>query len=184
MRFHVALDSLEKENQVLRFSVIGLLLLAVILCSGILYVSMKDPLIIERACFSKSLTLANAVPTKEETAIFLEIALRARFDSDAQDPRFLTADQLMARVHEQSELSKQKLTQKILLNKVDAAEDGTLSVDADRFIATGEVRTVLRFPLKVEIAKIARSDGNPYGLLITNVQPAQINDSAKSKGDK
>ncbi len=184
MRFHVALDSLEKENQVLRFSVIGLLVLAVVLCSGILYVSMKDPLLIERSCFSKSLTLANAATTKEETASFLEIALGSRFDSDAQSGQFLTQDQLIARAREQSELSKQKLTQKIMVNKVDMAEDGTLVVNADRFIASGDVRTVLRFPLKVEIAKISRSIGNPYGLLITNVQPAQSSESSKTKGEK
>ncbi len=184
MRFHVALDSLEKENQILRFSVIGLLVLSVVLCSGILYASMKDPLIIERACFSKSLSLANANPTKEETASFLEIALRERFDSENQDSRYLTADQLTARVREQAELSKQKLTQKVIVNKVEVTEDGTISIDADRFISTGDVRTVLRFPLKVEIAKVTRSDANPYGLLLTNVQPDTNNEKTKNKEDK
>jgi len=184
VRFHVALDSLEKENQVLRFSVIGLLVLAVVLCSGVLYASLRDPLIIERACYSRSLSLANASPSKEETASFLETALRGRFDSDAQDTRFLTSDQLTARAREQAELSRQKLTQKVLVNKVEIAEDGTLNVDADRFIATGDVRTVLRFPLKVEIAKVTRSDGNPYGLLLVNVQPANDNRDLKNKENK
>lgn len=184
MRFHVALDSLEKENQILRFSVIGLLLLAIVLCSGILYVSLKDPLLIERACYSKSLTLVNASPTNEEIASFLEAALKARFDSEIQDSRFLLADQIAAKTREQTELARQKLTQKILVNKVDAALDGTLNVDADRFIATGEVRTVLRFPLKVEIAKVNRSDANPYGLLLVDVQPANTGSSGKNKGDK
>jgi hypothetical protein len=181
MRFHVALDSLEKENQVLRYSVIGLLFLAVVLCSGILYVSLKDPLIIERACYSKSVSLAKTTPTKEETASFLEIALRQRFDSEASDSNFLTAEQLTARGREQAELSRQKLTQKVLINKIDVTTDGTLSVDADRFIAVGEVRTVLRFPLKVEIARLDRSQVNPYGLLLINVQPANNKDDTKTK---
>lgn len=181
MRFHVALDSLEKENQVLRFSVIGLLVLSVVLCSGILYASMKDPLVIERACYSRSLTLANATPTKEEMAGFLEIALRERFNSDTEEFRLLTSDQLTARNREQTELAKQKLVQKVLVNKIDIEEDGFLNIDADRFISTGDVRTVLRFPLKVEIAKIARTDSNPYGLLLTDVQPLVSNEKTKDK---
>ena len=184
MRFHVALDSLEKENQVLRFSVIGLLVLSVVLCSGILYASMKDPLIIERACFSRSLTLANAAPTKEEMAGFLEMALRERFNSDSEESRLLTSDQLTARTREQTELSKQKLVQKVFLNQVDITEEGFLNVDADRFISTGDVRTVLRFPLKVEIAKITRTDSNPYGLLLTDVQPLVSNEKTKDKENK
>lgn len=181
MRFHVALDSLEKENLILRYSVIGLLFLAVVLCSGILYVSLKEPLIIERACYSKSMSLAKAAPTKEETASFLEIALRQRFDSDTLEANFLTAEQLATRVREQAELSRQKLTQKVFINKINSADDGTIAVDADRLMAIGEVRTVLRFPLKLEIARVTRSEANPYGLVLVNVQPANISGDAKNK---
>lgn len=184
MRFHVALDSLEKENQVLRYSVLGLLLLSVVLCSGILYASLKDPLVIERACYSKSVQLAGASATKEEVAGFLDLALKARFDSEVQDSRYLTAEQLTTRAREQSELAKQKLTQKVFVNGVTTAADGSLLIDADRFIATGDVRTVLRFPLKVEIARINRSEANPYGLLLIDVQPATAKEEGQTKERK
>ena len=48
-------------------------------------------------------------------------------------------------------------------------KDG-LTVDADRLISVGEIRSTLKFPLKVQLARVARSEGNPYGLQLSAVE--------------
>lgn len=170
MRFHVAMDSLEKENKILRISVIGLLILAIVLCLGILKTSQKNPLLVERGCQTSVLVPTNSEVTESEMLAFLTSALSERFNAKTQTSLFLSFEQMTARNKEQFELSRQNLKQTVFINEV-RAEGKEIIVDADRLISVGDIRSAFKFPIKVKIETIARSAENPYGLVLVGVFP-------------
>ena len=170
MRFHVAMDSIENENRVLKIFVVGLLLTVVGLSVGIVRTAQKEPLIIDRGCLSTSAHIVSAEVTKEEVFAFIELGLKARFDSGNTDDVYLSPEQVLAKAKEQSDLSRQHFRQVIMVNSTEFKDAESLVVDTDRLIATGEIRSAFRFPLLVQIAKVPRSESNPYGLIITDVR--------------
>lgn len=147
MRFHVAMDALEKENWILRLFVVGLLLLTIGLCISVVRVAQKAPLLIERGCVSKSVTGMSGEVSKDEVRRFVEEALKARFNTDGVEDHLLSPEQQVARSKEQSELSRQHFRQIVLFSSADFKDDSTLIVDADRLISTGNIRSAFRFPL-------------------------------------
>jgi hypothetical protein len=57
----------------------------------------------------------------------------------------------------------------LFIRSVRESENG-FTVDADRLIAVGDIRSAFKFPLNVRVESKARSLSNPYGLLLSNVQ--------------
>lgn len=171
MKFHAAWDSLEKENRNLKILTIALCTLAIFLTVAVTSTATKEPLIVERGCYSKIATKANdAKPTELEIVAFTEKALAARFNTDAENLDYLTQKQRAFRDKEQLELSKQVMTQRVIVSKVKVTKDAIL-VEADRFISIQKLRSVLRFPLKVSLESAIRTEINPYGLLLSDVEP-------------
>lgn len=172
MKFHAAWDSLEKENRNLKILTIFLCALSIFLTVTVTSTATKDPLIIERSCYSKlAKTADNAAPTEDEIRSFLERALSARFNSEPSDAlELLSYKQRTFRDKEQIELVKQKMTQKVIVNEVKMNKD-SITVLADRLISVQNLRSVLRFPLKVTLESTVRSEGNPYGLVLSDVEP-------------
>lgn len=172
MKFHAAWDSLEKENRNLKILVIFLCTLSIFLTVTVTGTATKDPLIVERTCYSKVLkTASEPVPTEEEIKIFLELALSARFDSEkSQSKDLLSLRQQGYREKEQLELKKQKMNQKLIFYDAKITKD-SITVLADRLIAIENLRSVLRFPLKVQLEATERSESNPYGLVLSDVSP-------------
>lgn len=171
MKFHAAWDSLEKENRNLKILTIALCTLAIFLTVAVTSTATKEPLIVERGCYSKMANKAeDAKPTEQEIMAFTEKALAARFNTDSENQDYLTQKQKVFRDKEQIELSKQAMTQKVIVGKVKITKEAIL-VEADRFISIQKLRSVLRFPLKVSLESSSRTDGNPYGLLLSDVEP-------------
>lgn len=172
MRFHVAMDSLEKENKVLRISVIALLILAIVLCLGIMQTSQKNPLLVERGCHTNVLVPTSSEVSESEMQAFLSLALGERFNTKVPTTFFLSFEQKAARTKEQFELSRQNLKQTVLINEV-RADGKDLLIDADRLISVGDIRSAFKFPLKVRVETIGRSAENPYGLVLVAVAPSE-----------
>ncbi len=170
MKFHVAWDSLEKENRNLKVLVIVLCLLAIALAVVVMNTSVQTPLIIERSCVTRMMSTVDSKPTEEEMKVFVEKAIAARFNFQGADMDLLSLKQRGFREKEQTELSKQKMKQTVLVNSVQISKDGIL-IDADRVISVSTIRTALRFPLKAQLELTDRSEGNPYGLVLTEVDP-------------
>lgn len=173
MKFQDAWDSLEKENRNLKILCLALCTLAIFLTVAVTSTASKDPLIIERACYSKTLATARTqAATNEEIQSFVEKALAARFNSVAEGVQLLSDRQRIFRDKEQVELTKQKMTQKVIVsdpkNDLKIEKDFIL-VNADRLISIQNLRTVLRLPLKITVESTERSEGNPYGLLLSDV---------------
>lgn len=172
MKFHAAWDSLEKENRNLKILTIFLCTLSIFLTVTVTSTATKDPLIVERACYSKIVkTAEGSAPTEDEITAFLEKSLAARFNSSPSDAmELLSYKQRAFRDKEQAELSKQKMTQKVIVNEVQISKDSVI-VLADRLISIQNLRSILRFPLKVTLESTARTEGNPYGLVLSDVEP-------------
>lgn len=172
MKFHVAWDSLEKENSNLKILVVSLCALALFLTVAVTNMATKTPLVFERGCATRMLPTAESPPNDEEIKSFAEKALMARFNYEPQGLDYLSLKQRGFREKEQLELSKQKMKQTVIVNTVQVSKDG-LVIDADRIVSVSNVRSALRFPLKVQIEMTDRSEANPYGLLLTEVSPLE-----------
>lgn len=169
MRFHVAWDSLEKENRALKFLSVALLILALLLTVAVMSTASDAPLIVERGCHSKMMALSADSPNEEEMRRLTEEAVKARFNTKAENLNFLSIQSQAFREREQSELSKQKMKQTVVVNGVEVKKDGIL-VDSDRLISVGDIRSTFRFPLKVRLERATRSEANPYGLILSEVE--------------
>ncbi len=178
MRMTSAWTSLVLENTGLKSALICLTLICFALSALLFEASSKEPLIIERGCYSKAMDVTGSQQTKEEIDAFIRTALSQRFDSEAKGAEFLAIDLKPLREKEQSELSARQMSQFIHVRSV-SGENGSYTVDADRLISVGAVRSALRFPLSVKIAAVPRSSGNPYGLLLIDV--VQIKEAKNEK---
>ncbi len=169
MKFHVAWDSLEKENRFLKILVFIVLLLSIFLCSVVAVVSSKDPLVIAKGCYSRAVDKELAAPADDEIKAFVEEALKARFNSSWSNLSLLSREQSLFRDKEQFELKKQKMRQTVVVNNVDLEKD-SVTVDADRLISVGDIRSSFKFFLRVQIKTEMRSELNPYGLVLSEVE--------------
>jgi hypothetical protein len=169
MKFNVAWDSIERENRNLKILAVLLLLLSIFLSVTVVSTAAQPPLVIERSCTSRVLNPVGATPTDDEMKAFVAEAIPARFDSKEENQDLLNLKQRGFRATEQEELEKQQMRQVVIVNSVTVEKDG-LSVDADRLISIGEIRSTFKFPLKVQLEKTARTPGNAYGLLLADVE--------------
>jgi hypothetical protein len=184
MKYTEAWSSVVSQNLNLKVTTLLLGAISMILGLTTLRLTFKDSIVIERACFS---SLANKVDDKhtaQEIEAFVRLALAQRFDT--QTPAIdglLAIDELNLRSQEQKDFASRGFKQSILINSVIASEtDSQIKVDADRIIAVGEVRSAFRFPLVVKLESKARSNSNPYGLLVVSIN--QVDKDSKSEKEK
>lgn len=170
MKFIDAWDSIAKENKLLKLLVLGLSLVSIFLCVVILKTVTKDPLLIERGCFSKAVENSGTTVTDEEIKSFLKEALESRFSSLAVNTALLTTKQKEIRTREQKELSSRNMRQLIFVQNVLISKD-KIEVEADRMISVGEIRSAFSFSLTVKIERSDRTFDNPYGLVLSEVEP-------------
>ena len=169
MRFTELWAEVLSQNNSLKWATLSLSVLSVALASCLLSLAMKEPLVFERECFSKSVTLVSASPSNAEIEKFIRLAMEKRFNTDALDvPVFLSASELDVRNREIDELSKKGMSQKVLINSVKIEKD-KITVDADRIISVAKIRSALPLPVTVKIKQTDRSNGNPFGLILSDV---------------
>ena len=168
MRITSAWTRLILENTGLKSALICLTLICFALSALLFEASSKEPLIIERTCFSRAIEITGSLQTKEEVDTFVRLALSQRFDSEAKTVDLMDLELRQLRSKEQNELSARQMSQFIHVTSI-TGENGAYAVDADRLISVGSVRSALRFPLSIKIAAIPRSTANPYGLTLVDV---------------
>ena len=169
MRFTLAWAEVLSQNTLLKWLLLFLSILCIVLGTGLIVLAQKDPLIIERACFSGILGTKDGAQTNSEVKAFVAEALSQRFDSANDTPTtFLSVDERAKAQKDRDDLSGKKIRQRLLVNSIDIKED-KITVDADRIVAVDEIRTAFRFPIDVKIATTSRSERNPYGLVLVLV---------------
>ena len=166
---HNALKAIQQSS--LQISLVIMTLSVFGFASMNLYLSAKDPLVIERACETKVAEISSANQSHQEIEEFLKIAIASRFDSNfKQDPSsFLSEPLIQSRTKEQNELKNKSIDQKVIIRNIKMIQNRYF-IEADRLIGVDKVRTALPLELNVAIASKIRSLSNPYGLLLTQVE--------------
>jgi hypothetical protein len=173
MKLTTAWANVVSQNLTLRATVLILALCTLVFSITTVRLAIRDPLIIDRECVSKAVTSAGAKHSTTEIDAFVRMALTKRFDTGATDTEiFLSDEENGFRAKEQDELSKRNITQRLVINglKIDGS---TVTVDADRLLSVGKVKSAIAFPLVVTLATLDRSTADPYGLSIRRVAQAK-----------
>jgi hypothetical protein len=181
MRFSMAWADVAKQNNVLRIALIGVTFVSVVVLMIALKFAFKEPLVIERGCFSTVSATHSQVQTPQEVEAFLSEAIGQRFNTGAAVVTdYFALEELKARDSEQTELARREIRQKVVVNSVRKQGDGFL-VDADRILSFGRIRSAFQMPMTVTIAKATRTSGNPYGLVVLRVAPIKTEDKKDGK---
>jgi hypothetical protein len=177
MKYTYAWSEMASQNRNLKLVTFLLFIICLTLSVITLKISFKEALIIDRGCFSTALNTAKDERTLTEIESFIKIALTERFDSDySLNKGFISTDEKKLKDLEQKEFLARNIKQKVIVNSVTQTKDGFV-VNADRLISVGDVRSVFRFPLSVQIQAQNRSESNPYGLILISTQT--FNEKAK-----
>lgn len=181
MRLSQAWADVAKQNNVLRFAVIGVTFVCVVILMIALKFAFKEPLVIERGCFSTIAPTQSQVQTPQEIEAFLRETVAERFNSSAIVVNdYFALEELKDRESEQVELKRRDIKQSVVVNSVTKQGDGYL-VDADRILSVGKIRSAFQMPMTVTIAKATRTSGNPYGLVVLRVAPIKTEDKKDGK---
>ena len=176
MRFPLAWAEIASQNNVLKLVIGSLSLCVIMFLIAVVQLSLRDPVIIERACYSKALTPSDTKRSDLEIKNFIRLALEERFNSKSEDgTHLLSSEESQIRLIEQKKLSDRKIEQNIVINNIDLTKK-PFEVDADRLLRVGSVRSALSFALKVNLETTDRSELNPYGLVLARVQAPKPDD--------
>ena len=181
MKYTEAWASVVSQNLNLKIVTVILGCLSLVLGMTTLKLTFTDSVIIERGCYSKTVKPVKDEHSKNEIDGFMKEALSQRFDSGIQPvDGLLSPDEMNLRMTEQKELENSGMKQRIVVNQVAEVSDG-FKVDADRIISVGDVRSAFKFPLIVKLESKARSNSNPYGLLVVTAKQFEDKSTAKDK---
>lgn len=170
MRFTEFWAEVLSQNNSLKWGLVSMSVITVALAICLVSVASREPLVIERACYDKALKPMSAKQTDEEMERFVREVLKKRFDTDALDSQvFLAGDEYATRLKEMDEFSKKGMAQRVFVNAVKIASSG-ITVDADRIISVGKIRSALPLPLALKVKFTDRSEGNPYGLILSDTK--------------
>jgi len=160
------------DRSALKLAVICLSVISIMFAIFLALDVSKDPIVIERACETKLLDVGSSAQTNEEVQAFVNEAIPLRFDTKPKREAgsFMIQDLLAARTKEQDELKKSGIDQRVFVRSAKIEGDHFL-VDADRIVAVGKVRSAIPTTLMVKVLSKNRSLTNPYGLVLTSVEP-------------
>lgn len=179
MKFTAAWVEVLNQNLILKAVAGTLAICSLVVSIAAARLALKEPLIIERGCYSEVAYPIDSKHTTAEIEAFVKTAIPARFDTQAADPIgifFLSDEEFQFRKKEQEELSKKGLSQKVIVASVKVEESKVL-VEADRIIGAAKMRSAVYFPLVVELRSISRSPKNSYGLILKRVSEAKTEES-------
>ena len=170
MKFASAWAEIAKQNLSLKVALASLSFCSVLLAMVSLKLALREPLVVERACYNRTLKTVDPRRTKEEIEAFVRQALEMRFNTEGKaSGELIASTELANRSQEQKELASRQIRQKLIVNAV-SVEDSEVSVEADRLLTVGSIRSALPMILKVRVESQERSESNPYGLILINVK--------------
>ncbi|MGE4107745.1 MAG: hypothetical protein AB7F66_11060 [Bacteriovoracia bacterium] len=171
MRFSQAWAKVSSQNVTLRTALLALSIAFTALSIVAIKAALKDPLLIERSCYSTVIVSGTEARTPSEIESFIREALSQRFNTESNAlSEYLSLDEMKNREQEQSEFKRREMRQRIVINAI-TQNGSVVSVDSDRLITVGSIRSAFSFPLQVSVSSVTRTTSNPYGLILTKVSP-------------
>ena len=183
MRFSQAWASVSTQNVTLRLVLMSLSVCLCLMAVIATRMALKDPLLIERSCYSTVITSSSANHSESEVDAFVHEALSQRFNTESNTlAEYLSLEEAKQREQEQGELKRREMKQRVLVNSVVKVGD-VFNVDADRLISVGPIRSAFSFPLTVTVENVTRTVSNPYGLILIKVTPQSAQDVTQTSGE-
>lgn len=183
MKLSTAWANVTAQNVTLKAAIVVMGFCSLTFAMTSIKLALRQPLVIERGCFSTAARVAATEHSAAEVETFVKEALRQRFDSTTNpSPGFLSREEEDNRLNEEKELSTRNMSQKIVVNSMNSSDKG-VSIDATRLIYVGTIRSAFSFPLNVKLSSVTRSEANPYGLILSKVE-ALKDDEKKAGGAK
>lgn len=170
MKFSSGIDALNRENESLRLYLKLAILSLGLLSLAIVIIADRDPIMIEKS--SQGLEVVHPVKLRRsdgDVKVATELMLKARFNTTNYAPDiFLSDRQMELRATEQHELKARGLAQAIIIRSV-KLEKSTTTIEFDRVIAIGEVRSAIRTVAQIEFQHDEPNELNPYGLKLATL---------------
>ena len=172
MKFSSAVDVMQKENRYLK--TLSQILLLIILGLTIMDFMLYDraPIIVETGLRGREILKATdqqrSVADVEQA---VRLMMKARFDSYTEAPElFVSGKELLLRQHEQSDMKSRGMDQTVVMRDLHI-DKNEATVDIDRLIAIGELRSALKAKLRITFEEQTPNELNPYGLLLSAAEP-------------
>ena len=168
MKFSLSIDALSKENNFLKLIAKLLFAVVFILIIQIIFLYNRDPLLIRSSAHGLELVQpVSYVKSELDIKLATALMLKARFNSDTLSPNlFLSDRQKLLRENEQKELKARNMSQIIVVRTIEISKDHA-SVEIDRVIAVGDLRTAVKTKLKIAFEESEPNELNPYGLVLS-----------------
>ncbi len=174
MKFSSAVDVTQKENRFLRNLTQMLVLVAGVLAGVCMLMFDKAPVMVERTSHGLEIVQPTELlrkPGDVESAV--KLMMTARFNSDANAPElFINPKEMLMRDTEQKEMKSRSMNQSVLIRAVHLTKNEA-TVDIDRLIAIGELRSALKAQVRITFEEVTPNELNPYGLLLSTAEPVQ-----------
>ena len=169
MKFSAAWAKVAALNVTLKFATVTLAVIAMVELVILTQLALRDPLVIERGCFSRIAQARSTSVTQEEIVAFLYEAIPMRFDTNLIPKKgFLAIAETISREKEQITLKQRQIVQRALINE--AKIDGqNVQATIDRLMTVGKIKSVLPLVVKIELQTTNRTELNPYGLILSSV---------------
>ncbi len=179
MRFSTAWAKTAAQNVTLKIATVLLGIISIFQLSVIAGLAMKDPLVIDRGCYSRTAVTKSGNPTQDEIIGFLNEALPMRFDTNGYiKDGFLAIEETISRERELATLKARQMAQKLIISEF-KFDDKDIHIFADRLVSIGKIKSALPLHLKVAIQQSNRTDGNPYGLIVSSVSQIEEKEDKK-----
>lgn len=184
MKMSSAWIQLNTQNITLKIAIIFSSMCSLVFALIATHFAFKEPIIIERACYSAKLEKASTKHTEQEINAFVREAMLQRFDSNVQvKPRgYLSTEEMGFKDKEQRELKEKNITQKILVNEIEI-KDRSVKVSADKILSIAKVRSAFSVSLTATLLTVSRDEQNPYGLMLTQINKAEDKKDENQKYD-
>ena len=164
MKFQNAWVNIAHENLTLKLVLFSMGFISLGSTGIAIYDHLKDPLVIDRGCVSRVVKTSESTRDENEVKSFIKEAVSERFDTGVNPTElYMSEEEISAKNTEQKELSSRSIDQVVTFrNAVIQGDQAT--VQLDRIIGVGNVKSVFTFHILVTLASSTRSNDNPYGL--------------------
>ncbi len=176
MKFSVAWAQTLAQNVSLKFATVTLLISTLTFAMMLVKLSLKNPIVIERGCFSKQVVQATNDRSPIEIEAFLKEALAMRFNGGAAiNLNYLSSQEDLARKLELKELQQKNIIQKVIVNSIKIDAQNILAF-CDRIVSIGPVRSIIPVVLSVQLESTTRTESDPYGLVVSQISVQKKDD--------
>jgi hypothetical protein len=171
MGFYSKIETLSHTIIQFKMMVVAFSFVTALLAYGLVTLSLKEPLLIERGCITEAIKAGESGKrTEGEVQSFIREAASQRIDSDKDATVLLSEDEKKQKISEQVELKKRNLAQRLIVETIsmNVPSGNEATLHGVRLFSIGELRSAVRVLLILKIATVPRSELNPWGLLLVS----------------